>query len=590
MIIQLQAYSEPAGKYDPNAPLMGNEDNWFVDDDLSDNIPGRFQAGKDVALSDMGCLMVVADGMGGMNAGEVASQIAIDTVSEYFAPGKVKPEIASNPKERKEYLETLIKDADLRIKNDARVNSEHEGMGSTIIIAWIVGDKMTLSWCGDSRAYRWNPKFGIEPLSKDHSYVQELVNKGVITYNETFDHPQGNLVTRSLGDPNNPAKPETKDYDVYQNDIILLCSDGLSGVLRDKKTKNPNGGFYPGENIEEIIAANTDSLAKCSNELMRAAEQADWYDNVTVLLCQVKQGGMAVPANKKAQTNDGPGIAAVKADVGRKKLYMVVGSAVILIGIICVCLFFFLNGSKDNKQPSTDEGKTVIEEDANGVIAGQDITVDETSQKQKPIVKGDNGKTKENKGEDPKNDPSGTSILDNPGLKNIKKGIDAINEGNGETSEPEIDERGQELVKAKNNEDKTPNVSNDNGKTSGKQLETDEWRSKMLKEVNGLDVPEALNGWKEDLITNIENKSVGEASCNQKLKQFKSRIKAYNKLFDVVTFVPEELKNEYNNLYDSIVNGKFDPQWENRLDALKEECQNHSDNKGSKEKKGKGKK
>lgn len=290
IVFRLTAYSDAAGKFDSAAPLNGNEDNFYVDDDLGDQIPGRCQTDSEIKMSDCGCLMVVADGMGGMNAGEVASGIAIDTVKDYFAPGRINAKSASSSIERRKYLEQVIKEADRRIKADAKVNPEHDGMGSTIILAWIAGDKMTISWCGDSRAYRYNPQSGIEPLSRDHSYVQELVNQGHLKYEDTFEHPQGNIVTRSLGDPNHSARPESKEFDVYNEDIILLCSDGLSGVLRDKKTKDPNGNYYPGDNIEDIIAANTASMTQCREALMSAAEKADWYDNVTVLLCQILDG------------------------------------------------------------------------------------------------------------------------------------------------------------------------------------------------------------------------------------------------------------------------------------------------------------
>lgn len=287
---RLTAYSDAAGKYDPTAPLKGNEDNFYVDDDLGDDVPGRCQTDSEISMTEYGCLMAVADGMGGMNAGEIASGIAIATVKEYFEPHKIDAKLAGSSAGRRKYLEEVIKEADQRIKTDAKNNPEHEGMGSTIILAWIVGDKMTVSWCGDSRAYRYNPNSGLVPLSTDHSYVQELVNKGVISYEDTFEHPQGNIVTRSLGAPNHSARPETRDFDIYNNDIILLCSDGLSGVLRDRKTKDYNGNYYPGDTIEDIIAANTASMAQCRDALMSAAQNADWYDNVTVLLCQILNG------------------------------------------------------------------------------------------------------------------------------------------------------------------------------------------------------------------------------------------------------------------------------------------------------------
>ena len=330
---RLTAYSDAAGKYDPTAPLKGNEDNFYVDDDLGDDVPGRCQTDSEIFMTEYGCLMVVADGMGGMNAGEVASGIAIETVKEYFEPHKIDAKLAASSAGRRKYLEEVIKEADLRIKTDAKNNPEHEGMGSTIILAWIVGNKMTVSWCGDSRAYRYNPKSGLAPLSTDHSYVQELVNKGVISYEDTFEHPQGNIVTRSLGDPNHSARPETRDFDIYNNDIILLCSDGLSGVLRDRKTKDYNGNYYPGDTIEDIIAANTASMAQCRDALMSAAQNADWYDNVTVLLCQILNGAGDPPdesVSNKGKTEK------------TKSTWLKKGLAFVIPCIVCLTCGYFI--------------------------------------------------------------------------------------------------------------------------------------------------------------------------------------------------------------------------------------------------------
>ena len=290
IIFRMVAYTDAAGKSSVDAPRNGNEDNFFFAYDLGHDIPVKGEPDTDTPLSDCGLLMVVADGMGGMNAGEVASQIAVDTVSEFFAPGKITPDLAQDHQKRKKYMEHVICEADVRIKKDSKQNLEHQGMGSTIIMAWIVGDELTLSWCGDSRAYRYNSANGIEPLSKDQSYVQELADKGIISYEDTFDHPQGNIVTRSLGDLSRKAIPETRWFKLYNQDIILLCSDGLSGVLRDKKTYGVDGCLLEGDNLEDIIGANRGSLKECREALWRAAEQADWYDNVTAILCEIRTG------------------------------------------------------------------------------------------------------------------------------------------------------------------------------------------------------------------------------------------------------------------------------------------------------------
>lgn len=299
---RMVAYTGPAGKADPSAPMGGNEDNFYVDDNLSDNIPCHFDMDKILDLAEYGLIMAVADGMGGQNAGEVASGIAVKTVQEFFAPGALNDKTVNTPDTRKSYLEKVVVEADRRIKEEAQNNPEHEGMGSTIILAWILGDKLTITWCGDSRAYRYNPAKGIELLSEDHSYVQELVKQKVISYDDTFDHPQGNIVTRSLGERGNKAQPETRQFNLYRDDIILLCSDGLSGVLRDKKTFDHNGELYPGENIEDIIKKNSSSMKQCKDALWDAAERADWYDNITIILCQILDG---VPnCNLETQNSD----------------------------------------------------------------------------------------------------------------------------------------------------------------------------------------------------------------------------------------------------------------------------------------------
>lgn len=298
---RLAAYSDAAGKVNPEHPLRGNEDNFLVDADLTDGLTDSFTADATLNLGPLGCLLVVADGMGGMNAGEVASEIAIATVRDLFATGRITAETAATPDSRRRYMENVIKEADRRVKSDAAANPEHAEMGSTMILVWILGSELTVSWIGDSRAYRYNPVNGIEMLSEDHSYVQDLVRKGILTYEQTFDHPQGNIVTRSLGDPSSPAQPESRQYTVNTGDIIIVCSDGLSGVLRDCRTFDENGLPYPGDNIQSIVAAHQDSMTACREALWTAAEEAGWYDNVTVILCQIL-GGAPAAVKKTAST------------------------------------------------------------------------------------------------------------------------------------------------------------------------------------------------------------------------------------------------------------------------------------------------
>ena len=366
---RMVAYTDAAGKYTEGACRNGNEDNFYVDDNLADEDPSHCSPDEVTRLSECGMLMAVADGMGGMNAGEIASQIATDTVKRYFYPGRIDAETASNAKNRGKYLEEVIKAADRNIKDDARQNPEHEGMGSTIILAWMVGNELTVSWCGDSRAYRFNPLNGLELLSRDHSYVQELVNKGVLTYDQTFEHPQGNIVTRSLGDPGKEAKPETRQFNVYKEDVILLCSDGLSGVLRDRKTYDEAGNLLPGENLEDIISENLTSMKACRQALWEAAERADWYDNVTAILCQITDGAPdAIKASKpfsphanRVQASDGHEFQS-PAPFWKKKVGMKLFVGVVLVLLATnIATFLLLNRPSTIKQaveqedPKTDE-------------------------------------------------------------------------------------------------------------------------------------------------------------------------------------------------------------------------------------------
>lgn len=293
---RLAARTDAAGKYNPNAPLEGNEDNMFVDTNLNSDRKDWPRADEVVDLSDLGCLMVVADGMGGMNAGEVASEIAIKTVTEYFNPQHLAGKTFRNSQARCKYMEEVVEAADANIKGDARVNKDHEGMGSTIIMGWLCDGEICLTWCGDSRAYLYRPGKGFWQVSKDHSYVQGLVDDGKITMDEAFDHPYGNIITRSLGDPEKRAKADSKVFPVFEGDIFMLCSDGLSGVLRDHKTYDADGQRIESENLEDIIDAHRHSMAECRDELFAAAERNDWYDNVTAILCEVVKGE-PVPAD-----------------------------------------------------------------------------------------------------------------------------------------------------------------------------------------------------------------------------------------------------------------------------------------------------
>ena len=156
---------------------QNNEDNFVVCSDLSTSnwlIP---QAGDYADLGQFGVLLVVADGMGGANAGEVASAIAVETIQNQFVPEQLEEAVA-NDKSIQEFMKEVVKSADLNILHHSQNDSNTQGMGTTIVMAWILNNKAYICWCGDSRCYVLNKRNGLIQLSKDHSYVQELVDKG----------------------------------------------------------------------------------------------------------------------------------------------------------------------------------------------------------------------------------------------------------------------------------------------------------------------------------------------------------------------------------------------------------------------------
>ena len=337
-----------AAKTDTGCVRSNNEDNFQASADLA-NGQMRWVNNELCSLGDKGALLVVADGMGGMNAGEVASEIAIETVREYFAPGKLVPDVVKNRMAIERYMKSVIVEADTRIKKAGRENPESRGMGTTIVIAWIFDKKLYVSWCGDSRAYIWNENTGLFQITKDHSYVQDLVDQGKIAPEDAFDYPDNNIITRSLCDATPKANPDClkKPIDLCNGDIILLCSDGLNGMLRDHE-------------IEAIVGRNTKDMTECVDALIDSALDAGGVDNVTVALCQITDGGIADAApdritdystlhTRRLTDPDMPDDEASGKD--KNKLIPVLIGVIIELVLICAAggLWWWMRGSDTEK-------------------------------------------------------------------------------------------------------------------------------------------------------------------------------------------------------------------------------------------------
>lgn len=281
-----------AAKTDPGCVRSNNEDNLQAAADLSRASMGWVN-NETYDLGEKGALLVVADGMGGMNAGEVASDIAINTVREFFAADKLTPEVTKNSASIEKYMKEVVVQADQRIKKAS--TDETRGMGTTIVMAWLIDGLCHVCWCGDSRAYIFNPANGLFQVSKDHSYVQTLVDAGKITEEQAFDYPQSNVITRCLCDADTKAVPDcpAKPQPLCDGDVILLCSDGLSGMLRDR-------------DITQILKAGTEDMNECVDHLITAALRAGGNDNVTVAAARIISGGQKATPDRVPGQNQAP--------------------------------------------------------------------------------------------------------------------------------------------------------------------------------------------------------------------------------------------------------------------------------------------
>jgi protein phosphatase len=226
--------------------------------------------------ADMG-LMVLADGMGGYNAGEVASGIAVQTITELASEGATREERNTRDSETGLMRQTIVlRDAVSRankiIFQTAQSQSHCEGMGTTLVAALFYDNTVSIAHVGDSRAYRLrNEQF--EQLTLDHSLLQELVDRGFYSEEEAQRSTNRNYVTRALGvEP--AVEVEVQEFEVLPDDIYLLCSDGLPDMVED-------------EDIHLTIRTFNASLDVVGQQLVNLANEHGGRDNISVMLTQV---------------------------------------------------------------------------------------------------------------------------------------------------------------------------------------------------------------------------------------------------------------------------------------------------------------
>lgn len=236
---------------------------------------GRVRAHNEDSIAadpDIG-LATLADGMGGYNAGEVASGIAVAMV-----PAEVRKLLAANA------LNGLSDEAvrDMVAAQASKVNTaiyaasqkqqQYSGMGTTLVVAFWHGDRVTIGHLGDSRCYRLRGD-DIRPLTRDHSWIQEQIDAGLMTREQARTSKKKNLVTRACGiDPN--VAPEVHTHDVQPGDIYVLCSDGLYDMVSD-------------EDIQLTATSLKSNLPLAAKQLIQQANDNGGRDNISVILVHV---------------------------------------------------------------------------------------------------------------------------------------------------------------------------------------------------------------------------------------------------------------------------------------------------------------
>jgi PPM family protein phosphatase len=210
-------------------------------------------------------LFVVADGMGGAQAGEVASRLAAET----FASGL--PDDGTS----EQRLETRVREANARIHELSQEDRALNGMGTTLTAAYLDGDELALAHVGDSRAYLLRDG-ELSRLTRDHTLVEELVRRGELTEQEAAEHPQRSIITRALG-PEPDIDIDLHTHRARAGDVVLLCSDGLTGMI--------------GEDDVADILARAGSLGDAGRALVAAANDAGGRDNITVVLFRLESVG-----------------------------------------------------------------------------------------------------------------------------------------------------------------------------------------------------------------------------------------------------------------------------------------------------------
>lgn len=208
-------------------------------------------------------LFLVADGMGGHQAGDLASRICVNEVSAQIATTETRTPVSA--------FEEAVAAANTKVFQRSQENVAFAGMGTTLVGAMVDGDTAYIINIGDSRLYVLHDK--LRQITVDHSLVEEMVQSGEIEKEEMRMHPNKNIITRALG-TDTSVRPDCFEVKVEEGDVILLCSDGLTNMLEDAA-------------IEEILREYIEDMKLAGESLVKQANEAGGKDNISVILVRL---------------------------------------------------------------------------------------------------------------------------------------------------------------------------------------------------------------------------------------------------------------------------------------------------------------
>jgi serine/threonine protein phosphatase PrpC len=256
-----------------------NEDAFMVAD-LDKAQPLTFPAEQTQVPGEHGTLFMVADGMGGAAAGEIASSMAVDVILSELR-GKWSSGPGTDPKVFAVTLHDATEVANDRIHEYASEHPENRGMGTTATVAGILGDTLYIAQVGDSRAYLMRQS-KVRQLTKDQSLMQRLIEAGEITAEEAEVSERRNIILQALG-PEAAIKVDITHQQLRRGDVLVLCSDGLSGVVRDHE-------------IERVARESSDLVTLC-HQLISLANESGGPDNITVVAARFEGEGLQPPTD-----------------------------------------------------------------------------------------------------------------------------------------------------------------------------------------------------------------------------------------------------------------------------------------------------